>query len=91
VPLYHRNPNGIPYDSMQDLCDETVVTDCEPGLLDPNNDYTTDWTTDKCCFIPSKGEDFPILHAAETSSAAHVAYYPVVTGGRFPRCKVDET
>jgi hypothetical protein len=43
--------------------------------------------TEESEFMSQKGQEFLLLHIVQTSSAAHLVYYPMGTLGYFPMVK----
>jgi hypothetical protein len=47
----------------------------------------TGWTTEGCEFESWEGQEFSLLHVAQTGSGVHSVSYPMGTGGSFSRGK----
>jgi hypothetical protein len=57
----------------------------ELGLLSQYSVFTTDWATE--VLSPAETKDFSSSLCVQTSSGAHLASYPLGTGGHFPGVK----
>jgi hypothetical protein len=56
------------------------------------SEYRLGYRLDDQGSIPRRGNDriFSLYHCIQTGSGAHPAFYPVGTGGSFPRCEMAE-